>query len=126
MLLYLTLIFCCQLMGELITHTFDIPVPGPVLGMLLLFCWLILKKSIPEDLAVVSDGLLNHLSLLFVPAGVGVMMHFRLLGDDWVAIGGSLLVSTTLTILVTALMMTWLGPKTLAQDKKNSKDHLDE
>jgi putative effector of murein hydrolase LrgA (UPF0299 family) len=109
MLNALTLILCCQLAGELMATAMRIPVPGPVIGMVLLFCFLLTRGSIPENLARTADGLLSHLSLLFVPAGVGVMLHFGLLGDDWLPIGLALVVSTVLTIAVTALMMTWLG-----------------
>ena len=53
-------------------------------------------------------------SLLFVPAGVGVMLHFQLLGDDWLPIGVALVVSTLLTLVVTSLMMSWLGKRSPA------------
>jgi putative effector of murein hydrolase LrgA (UPF0299 family) len=112
MLNYLTLIFGCQLIGELVTRALTIPVPGPVLGMVILFFVLVLWGTIPEKLSTAADGLLNHLSLLFVPAGVGVMLHFRLLGDDWLAITVALVLSTVLTIVVTALMMSWLAKHT--------------
>lgn len=108
MLKYLTLILCCQLAGELTVTALKIPVPGPVAGMVLLFCYLLLRGSIDKGLAQTADGLLGHLSLLFVPAGVGVMLHFQLLSDDWLPITAALVVSTVLTIIVTALMMTWL------------------
>jgi putative effector of murein hydrolase LrgA (UPF0299 family) len=109
MLNYLTLIFGCQLVGELVTRALAIPVPGPVLGMVILFLLLVFRGSIPEKLSATTDGLLGHLSLLFVPAGVGVMLHFPLLGDDWIAITVALVVSTVLTIAVTALMMSRLA-----------------
>lgn len=109
MLNYITLIFCCQLAGELVIHAAGLPFPGPVLGMVLLFGFLMVRGSIPEKLGATADFLLGHLSLLFVPAGVGVMLHFSLLGDDWLPIGVALVASTALTIVVTALMMSWLG-----------------
>lgn len=109
MLNYLTLIFCCQLAGEFIIGATGLSVPGPVLGMVFLFCYLLVLGSIPDDLSTVSDGLLNHLSLLFVPAGVGIMLHFKLLGDDLFAIAVALIVSTTFTIIVTALFMRMLS-----------------
>lgn len=108
MLNYLTLIFVCQLVGELIAKGLNVPVPGPVLGMVFLFLFLMFKGTIPEQLSSVSNGLLSHLSLLFVPAGVGVMIHFGLLGDDIFAISMALIISTILTVAVTALMMSWL------------------
>lgn len=109
MLNYLTLIFSCQLAGEFLISATGIPVPGPVVGMVLLFCFLLLRGSIPDDLAIVGDGLLNHLSLLFVPAGVGIILHFKLLGDDILAISLALIISTILTVVVTALLMRKLA-----------------
>lgn len=109
MLNYLTLIFCCQLAGEFIIGATGLPVPGPVIGMVFLFLFLVVKGHIPRDLASTADGLLNHLSLLFVPAGVGIMLHFKLLGDDMLAIGLALFLSTVLTVIVTALLMSRLS-----------------
>lgn len=111
MLAYLTLIFACQLIGELFVTALGLPVPGPVAGMVLLFIGLLVHGSIPKALAGVGDGLLSNLSLLFVPAGVGVMLHFRLLGDDWLPLSLALLGSVVLTISVTGLVMVWLRPR---------------
>jgi holin-like protein len=115
MLAYLTVIFACQLLGELLISATGLPVPGPVCGMAILFAGLLVRGSIPADLASVGSALLDNLTLLFIPAGVGVMLHAPLIGRDWLAISVSLVVSTALTIAVTALVMTWLtrssGPK---------------
>lgn len=121
MLNYLTLIFCCQLAGEFIIGAAGLSIPGPVLGMVFLFCFLLVRGSIPNDLSMVADGLLNHLSLLFVPAGVGIMLHFKLLGDDFIAISVALFVSTVLTVIVTAVLMRRLsrGSKAIASDEAN-------
>lgn len=105
MLGYLTLILVCQLIGEAFVVWSGLPVPGPVIGMVLLFAGLLVKGSLPDGLANVSDTLLTHLSLLFVPAGVGVMLHIGLLGDEWIAISTALVVSTLVTIAVTAAIM---------------------
>ena len=107
MLNYLTLIFVCQLAGELFVTASSLPLPGPVVGMVLLFVFLVIRgrvlsPGVPKDLAGVGDGLLNHLSLLFVPAGVGVMAHFALLEADWVALSTAIIGSSVLTIIVTA------------------------
>lgn len=109
MLNYLTLIFGCQLAGELAARAAQSSVPGPVVGMAILFCLLLFRGSVPERLSQTAGFLLSHLSLLFVPAGVGVMLHFSLLGDDWLPIAAALIVSTVLTIAVTALVMSRLG-----------------
>jgi putative effector of murein hydrolase LrgA (UPF0299 family) len=109
MLFYLTLIFCCQLIGELIAAASGLPIPGPVLGMALLFAGLLIRGSIPEDLGGAADALLNHLSLLFIPAGVGVMLHIDLIGNELLPVSVALVASTVLTIAVTGLLMAWLG-----------------
>lgn len=106
---YLTLILSCQLIGEIAAGLTGIPVPGPVLGMGLLFAILLLRGEIPEGLGQTADTLLRSMSLLFVPAGTGIMMHFSLLGEAMLPLGVSLAISTLLTILVTGLMMRWLG-----------------
>lgn len=122
MLNYLTLIFCCQLAGEFIIGATGLSVPGPVLGMVFLFCFLLVRGSIPNDLSMVADGLLNHLSLLFVPAGVGIMLHFQLLGDDFFAISIALIVSTVLTVIVTAVLMRRLS-KSSKEVASNEANH---
>lgn len=108
MLEYLTLILACQLAGEFAVNTAQVPFPGPVAGMILLFAFLMFKGEVPQALGDVTGALLNNLSLLFVPAGVGVMIHFELLGADALPISLALIVSTLLTIVVTALVMTAL------------------
>jgi holin-like protein len=109
MLNALTLIFCCQLAGELVVKAAALPVPGPVCGMALMFAGLMLRGGIPEDLAKVGDALLGHLSLLFVPAGVGVMLHLRLIEAEILPISVALIGSTLITIAVTATLMRWLN-----------------
>jgi putative effector of murein hydrolase LrgA (UPF0299 family) len=98
--------------GELFAAGLKLPVPGPVIGMALLFGGLVIRGRIPDELAKTGDGLLGSLSLLFVPAGVGVMLHAPLLARDWVAITGALIGSTLATIAVTAWVMRWLTVKT--------------
>jgi holin-like protein len=105
MLNYLTLILCCQLAGELLVTAIGLPVPGPVCGMALLFTGLLIHGGIPDGLASVADELLGNLSLLFVPAGVGVVLHLGLLRTDILPVSVALVISTLLTVAITALMM---------------------
>lgn len=105
---YFALLLACQLAGEVLSLVLRLPIPGPVLGMLLLFVGLLLKRDVPAGLARTAEGLLEHLSLLFVPAGVGVMLHVALLADQWAALSVALVASTALTIVITALAMHWL------------------
>lgn len=109
MLNALTLILVCQLAGELVSAWSKLPVPGPVIGMVLLFVILAVRGGIAENMARTADGLLSHLSLLFVPAGVGVMLHFKLLGEDWLAVALALVGSTLVTIIVTGWVMAKLA-----------------
>ena len=111
MLEYLTLILACQFIGEFAVNTANIPFPGPVAGMILLFVFLLIRGEVPKELGNVSGALLNNLSLMFVPAGVGVMVHFELLGTDALPLSIALVVSTLLTIAITALVMILLNKK---------------
>jgi len=101
----ITLLLVYQLIGEVIALAFKLPVPGPVIGMLLLFLTLLARGSVADGLRNTANGLLSHLSLLFVPAGTGVMVHFARVADEWVPIAAALIGSTVLTIAVTALVM---------------------
>ena len=108
MLAWFTLILVCQLIGESVVTAFHLPFPGPVLGMVVLFAFLAIRGGVPAELGRVGDALLSNLSLLFVPAGVGVMAHFALLANDWPALGAAIIGSTMITVAVTALAMVWL------------------
>ena len=108
MLNALTLIFSCQLVGELVVTALHLSLPGPVLGMILLFALLAWRGGISPELTAVGDGLLSNLSLLFVPAGVGVMVHFSLLRQDWLPLAAAIVGSTLATISVTAGAMVMI------------------
>jgi len=104
------LILLCQLIGEAIVHAVAVPVPGPVVGLILLL-WLLLLRDRAPQLAIgplaaggmepVAKGLLANLSLLFVPAGVGIVQQFDLLADHGIAIVAVLAASVVLTLLAT-------------------------
>ena len=122
MLSALTLILTCQLVGELVTRFFGLPVPGPVAGMVVLFALLAIKGSVPRDVGAVADTLLRNLALLFVPAGVGVMAHLGLIGQDVLPISVALVGSTLATIAVTALVMSRLARGSLTAEATKSDD----
>lgn len=109
MLAFITLLLVLQLIGEAIVVAAGLPVPGPVVGMALLFIGLLWRGDLPEALDRVAQGFLGNLSLLFVPAGVGVMLHLALVRDEWLPIAGAVIGSTVLTIAVTALVMSGLA-----------------
>jgi holin-like protein len=97
-----------QLLGELIVRLLELPVPGPVVGLVLLFLVLLWRGAVPPALKETSLGLLQHLSLLFIPAGVGVMEYFDLIRAEWLALVTTLIGSTLLTIVLTAALMQLL------------------
>jgi putative effector of murein hydrolase LrgA (UPF0299 family) len=101
----MTLLLVYQLVGEVSTRLLHLPVPGPVLGMLLLFITLLLHKRVESVVESASSALLSHLSLLFVPAGVGVMVHINRMGEAWLPITVALIAGTLITLAVTALVM---------------------
>jgi len=101
----ITLLLVYQLVGEITVRLLGLPIPGPVLGMVMLFVTLMIRGKAPESVDQASTALLSHLSLLFVPAGVGMMAHFGRIADEWVPITLALLLSTVITMVATALIM---------------------
>lgn len=106
----LTLLLLCQLAGETLAFTFTLPVPGPVLGLVCLAVVLHIAHRRRADagerleamsVTRVSDALLANLSLLFVPAGVGIIDQLGVLRAEGLTLTLVLLVSTVLTLLVT-------------------------
>ena len=92
----------CQLAGETAARALELPVPGPVLGLLLLFVFVYWRGGPPEPLRDTAGGLLRHLPILFVPAAVGVIRHVDRIADEWLPILVALTVGTWLTIVVSA------------------------
>lgn len=107
-LLGFTVLLSLQLLGEILTRLLQLPVPGPVVGLLLLLCAL---TSFPRIRTLVQDAanaLLAHLSLLFIPAGVGVVVHINRLDGVVLAVALTLVLSTIVGLCVTALSLQYL------------------
>jgi holin-like protein len=98
-----------QLVGEVVVRSLDLTVPGPVVGMVLLFGVLQLRRP-PEsaNLFRAADGLLRHLQLLFIPAGVGVVTLLHVVGEQPLPLVGALLVSWVAGLVVVAWLTTLL------------------
>ncbi len=109
MLPFFTLVLACQLAGEVFARVTGLPVPGPILGLVLLFVGLTLRGRPAPRLEGSANGLLAHLSLLFVPAGVGVVQYLPLLASEWVAVTASVIGSAVVAIAVTGLVMRVLS-----------------
>ncbi|MBO9337913.1 MAG: CidA/LrgA family protein [Chloroflexus sp.] len=101
-------ILLCQLIGEVVSRGLSLPIPGPVVGMLLLFTILRWRGRIPDQLRTTAQTILDHLPLLFVPAGVGVIVHLPLLNREGLPLLATIVVSTMITLLVTGFTMSIL------------------
>jgi holin-like protein len=102
-------LLACQLVGELLVRLLDVPVPGPVAGMVVLLVALQVREP-GKDAGVVrvSEGLLRHLQLLFVPAGVGVVQHLGVIGASAVPLVVGLAVSWLAALASTAAVAAGL------------------
>lgn len=98
----MSILLGCQFLGEVISRALSLPVPGPVLGMLILLIGLMIRGSVPGSLRIMGEGLLKYLTLLFVPAGVGLIQHFGLISREIWILAITLIVSTSATLLVTS------------------------
>ncbi len=115
MLNALTLLVFCQFSGEVVARATDLPIPGPVIGMVLLLVGLDIRarrsrRGPGSGLTATAHGLLSNLSLLFVPAGVGVITQLDVIGANWRAIAVALLVSTAAGLAVTGWVFQRLAP----------------
>ena len=103
MLRGLLLLLAAQLAGEVVARGLHLPVPGPVLGLALLAALLLARPGLHGTVGPVAGTLLSNLSLLFVPAAVGVVQVLPLLQREGLAIAAAVLVSTVAALVVTAL-----------------------
>lgn len=101
-----TALMLFQLCGEISVRLIDVAIPGPVVGLVYMLVFLgwhqKWRGTEPQALTQVSSNLLAHLSLLFVPAGVGVMLHFEKIVQQWQPVILALLVGSCVTLAVTA------------------------
>ena len=116
MLSAIALILAFQVVGEVISRSAGIPVPGPVIGMILMLLAFFVK-----DIRPTGGVLLSNLSLLFVPAGVGVMRYGDLFLREGLAIGAVLVISTLIAMLVTAYTIIFVD-KLVHKNKNKNKD----
>jgi len=106
----LALLLLCQSAGEVLVRLTLAPLPGPVLGLLLL--WALLHvDALRRPVQAAAEVLLAHLSLLFVPVGVGVVVHLELIARHGVRMAVVVVVSTWVGLVVTALVLRALLPR---------------
>ena len=102
----LALLLLFQLGGEATSRALTLPIPGPVLGMVALTAALALSPKLLALMRPLAEGILSHLSLLFVPAGVGVIGHLTALGTMGPGLAIAIVVSTAAAIAIGALTFT--------------------
>lgn len=113
MLKSIFIIFLYQLIGESVQKYFELTIPGPVIGLIFLLVSLILLrqtksayiKKTKEEISHTSNYITSYLSLLFVPIGVGVVMHLTYLEQNYIPVLAVIFISTILTIGFTAVLM---------------------
>lgn len=101
----------CQLAGEIIHRACHLPLPGPVIGMVLLTIWLMLVQQVRPTLTVVTAWLTAHLAIMFVPAAVGLVEQGPALARYGVGLVVATAASTVLTMAVTVLVFTWAAKR---------------
>lgn len=120
----LAILLVLQAMGEALAHALSLPFPGPVLGMAMLLPALRLDW-VREPVQAATDMLLAHLSLLFVPVGVGIITHLGLVGDYGVRLLVVIVLSTWIGLATTALVLQGLlrrYPEGQIRDERGDPD----
>ena len=126
MLKSIFVIFLYQLIGESVQKYFELTIPGPVIGLIfLLFSLVLLRqtksafiKKTKEEISQTSNYITGYLSLLFVPIGVGVVMHLSYLEQNFIPVLGVIFISTILTIGFTAVLMEKINNYQKKNDRK--------
>ena len=127
MLKSIFVIFLYQLIGESVQKYFELTIPGPVIGLIfLLFSLVLLRqtksafiKKTKEEISQTSNYITGYLSLLFVPIGVGVVMHLSYLEQNYIPVLGVIFISTILTIGFTAVLMEKINNYQKKNARKN-------
>ena len=131
MLYTLAVLLLFQCLGEALVFALQLSIPGPVIGMLFLFLALLLSPRLMEKVEESSHHVLKHMSLFFIPAGVGIMVSASGIAQHWLALLTAIVVSTLLTLAVTAISMQWLSkeqhsqPEDASQAASNSSPELE-
>ena len=107
MLASLLVVAACYFAGEGISHLLSLPLPGPIVGLLLLLLAFKLRPPLFTLMARHIPALLSHLALLFLPATVGIMVSYRLLDGYWPAVITAVIVSTVLSLVAGVLVFRY-------------------
>ena len=111
------IIFGIYLLGVLITDITGVPIPGNVIGMVILFLLLYLKVIKVEQISTISNFFLEHLAFFFIPAGVGLISSFSVIKNIWLQLLIVCFVTTEITMICTGLVV-----QKIANKKEGDKD----
>lgn len=117
------LLLAFDLAGRTLVAALALPVPGPVVGMLLLLLALMLYGRVPRGLAEVAEQILRLLVLIFLPATVGIYFLRDLSSGDWVALLAAMVIGTLISFTLTALLLNHLIQR--AGTKRSRDSHVD-
>lgn len=109
-------LFLLQALGDAIVRLAGWPLPGSVVGMVLLFVGLLVHGRVPQGLTRSAQALLPHMMLLFIPSVAGVMLHFERVAREWRPFLVASVVGAAVTLAVTALTLKWLLPRLSDED----------
>lgn len=108
----IAVLFVMQLLGEVLVRLFGLPLPGPLVGLVLLFGLLMVRGGVPKGLHDTTHHLLAHLMLLFIPLIAGVMLHFDRIAQEWLPFLLACIAGAAITVVVTALTFRWMLRRT--------------
>ena len=117
----LCLLIGLQLAGTALAGVLGLPVPGPVVGLLVLLVWLVAGGRQPSGLAAAADGFIRYLPLLFVPAAVGLVQYLDVLSEQGLVLLLVVVLSTLAGLLVTALVFTFVAAKLSPPDRTETR-----
>nr|MBV6628894.1 CidA/LrgA family protein [Oceanococcus sp. HetDA_MAG_MS8] len=105
----LVALLSAQLLGEILSAALGLPVPGPVIGLIVLFVWLCLRGGPSNELSQTAHTLLRYLPLLLIPPCVGLMDHLDLLAMHAELLLAIILGTTALSLVLSGLLgRCWL------------------
>lgn len=99
------IILCIYLLGEFISKAFNLPIPGNIIGMIILLILLCTNIVKLEKVETVSSFFLDHLAFFFIPAGVGLLASFDIIKSSLLGILFICIITTSIVIVVTGLIV---------------------
>ncbi|VUZ24773.1 Holin-like protein CidA [uncultured Comamonas sp.] len=113
-------LFVLQWVGEVLVQALGLPLPGALVGALLLLVGLLALGRLPKGLEQTAGALLQNMMLLFIPIVAGVMLHFERIASEWLPFLASGIGGAVLTLVVTALVFRRMLARTGQQARADT------